>query len=64
MVVTINGEPYEHYICKASDKSKWVEMNIYLAPYEGQTVVFRLAYQSSTTLKNYLYVDDFSFEVP
>ena len=65
VVVSINDQPYQHYnICQDSNNAKWVEMNIYLAPYKGQTVVFRLAYQSSTTLNNYLYVDDFSFEVP
>ena len=65
VVVSINDQPYQHYnICQDSNNAKWVEMNIYLAPYKGQTVEFRLEYQSSTTLNNYLYVDDFSFEVP
>jgi len=65
LVVSINDQPYQHYnICQDSNNAKWVEMNIYLAPYKGQTVVFRLAYQSSTTLNNYLYVDDFSFQLP
>ena len=51
-------------ICQDSDNGKWVEKKIYLAPYKDQTVVFRLEFQSSIILNNYLYVDDFSFQLP
>jgi hypothetical protein len=65
VMVYINGEPYQHYnICGDSSNGKWVKIRIHLAPYKGQTVVFRLEFESSTILNNYLYVDDFSFEVP
>jgi hypothetical protein len=65
VTVLVNSQPYQHYnVCQDSDNGKWVERKIYLAPYKGQTVVFRLEFQSSSILNNYLYVDDFSFEVP
>ena len=65
VTVIVNGQPYQHYnICQDSDNGKWVEIKIYLAPYRGQTVVFRLEFESSTILNNYLYVDDFSFQLP
>lgn len=65
VMVSINDQPYQHYnICQDSSNAKWVAKSIYLAPYKGQTVEFRLEYQSSTALNNYLYVDDFSFQVP
>ena len=63
--VYMNGSPYQHYsICQDSNNSKWVAKNIHLAPYKGQSVVFRLEFDSSTILNNYLYVDDFSFGLP
>jgi hypothetical protein len=65
VMVYINGAPYQHYsICGDSNNGKWVKIRIHLAPYKGQTVVFRLEFESSTILNNYLYVDDFSFEAP
>ena len=65
VMVYVNGSPYQHYkICQDSNNSKWVVKNIYLAPYKGQTVVFKLEFESSTIPNNYLYVDDFSFESP
>lgn len=65
VMVYVNGSPYQHYnICKDSNNSKWVVKNIYLAPYKGQTVVFKLEFESFTIPNNYLYVDDFSFESP
>ena len=43
VVVYVNDHPYQHYsICQDSNNSKWVEIKIYLAPYKGQTVVFKL----------------------
>lgn len=65
VMVIVSGHPYQHYrICQDSSNAKWVKMNIYLAPYKGQQVDFKLEFQSSTILNNYLYVDDFSFELP
>lgn len=65
VMVIVSGHPYQHYrICQDSSNAKWVKMNIYLAPYKGQQVDFKLDFQSSTLLNNYLYVDDFSFELP
>ena len=65
VTVYVNGSPYQHYkICQDSNNSKWVEKKIYLAPFKGKTVVFRLEYNSSTIQHNYIYVDDFSFGVP
>ena len=65
VMVYINGAPYQHYsICGDSNNGKWVKIRIHLAPYRGQTVVFRLEFESSTILNNYLYMDDFSFEMP
>ena len=65
VMVIVGGHPYQHYrICQDSSNAKWAKMNIYLAPYKGQQVDFELEFQSSTILNNYLYVDDFSFELP
>ena len=65
VTVYINAQPYQQYnICQDSNNSKWIEMEISLAPYKGQTVVFRLEFQSSSILNNYLYVDDFAFSHP
>ena len=65
VMVIVSGHPYQHYqICQDSSNAKWAKMNIYLAPYKGQQVDFKLEFQSSTFLNNYLYVDDFSFELP
>lgn len=65
VVVYVNDHPYQHYsICQDSNNSKWVQIKIYLAPYKDQTVVFKLEFQSSSILKNYLYMDDFSFQLP
>lgn len=65
VMVYINGNPYQHYnICGDSNNGKWVKIRIHLAPYKGQTVVFRLEFESSSILNNFLYMDDFSFEIP
>jgi hypothetical protein len=65
VTVYVNGHPYQHYsFCQDSNNSKWVERKIYLAPYKGQTVFFKLEFQSSSILNNYLYMDDFSFQLP
>jgi len=65
VMVIVSGHPYQHYpICQVSSNAKWAKMKIYLAPYKGQQVDFKLEFQSSTFLNDYLYVDDFSFELP
>lgn len=38
---------------------KWVEKTR-----KGETVMFHLEFESSTTLDNYPYPDDFSFQLP
>ena len=63
--VYIGTQYYGQYnICQDSNNGKWVVKEIDLFPYRGQTVVFRLEFKSSTILGNYLYVDDFSFQLP
>lgn len=63
--VLVNNQPYQHYgICKVSTTGQWGVFKIYLAPYKGQVVDFRLEFTSSGTSGNILYVDDFSFTLP
>ncbi|MBE9474678.1 MAG: hypothetical protein IMY85_07280 [Chloroflexi bacterium] len=63
--VFINNNIYQHYnICKDYSSPNWVERFIYLAPYKGQRVEFRLQFESSTSMGNHVYVDDFSFGLP
>ncbi len=65
LMVYVNGQPYQHYsICQGDENSTWVPVNLYLAPYKGQRVDFRLEFESSNTNGDILYVDDFSFGVP
>jgi hypothetical protein len=65
VMVYINDQPYQHYnFCQDSNNGEWENKKIYLAPYKGQTVVFKLEFKSSTILNNFLYVDDFYFELP
>ena len=65
VMVIVSEYPYQHYpICQDSSNARWVKMKIYLAPYKGQQVDFKLEFQSSAILNNYIYVDDFSFELP
>lgn len=63
--VYINTHIYQHYnICSDSSSTDWVKKVIYLAPYTGQRVIFRLQFASSDSSGNHIYVDDFAFESP
>jgi hypothetical protein len=63
--VLVNSQPYQHYgICQDGGNDQWRAFKIYLAPYKGQIVDFRLEFTSTATSGNILYVDDFSFVRP
>lgn len=65
LMVLVNDQPYQHYICHEIDKGLWITQDIYLAPqYRGREVEFKLEFQSAAGQDIYLYVDDFSFELP